>query len=107
MKILGKIKGSILDLANWSQRHLEKLIVLIGVCILFFVLFVLMSWGVGFYANGIGGFKFDLGSIWQGLAACVTAIGSLLSIAGVNLGKHYIDSKFNSGQGSPPGRRGE
>ncbi len=107
MKLLGRIKSGVLDLATWSQKHLERLIILIGVCVMAFILLVLMSWTVGYYANGFWGLKFDLGSIWQGLAACVTAIGSLLSIAGVNLGKHYIDSKFNSGAGSPPVRKGE
>jgi len=107
MKLFGRIKSGILDIATWSQRHLERLIILIGVCVMAFILLVLVSWTVGYYANGFFGLKFELGSIWQGLAACVTAIGSLLSIAGVNLGKHYIDSKFNSGAGLPPGRRGE
>ena len=89
-------------MAEWSQRHLEKLIILIGVFIMFFILFVLLSWGVGFYANGFYGFKFDLGSIWQGLGACVAAISGLLTLAGVDLAKHYIDSKFNSPKGETP-----
>lgn len=89
-------------MAEWSQRHLEKLIILIGVFIMFFILFVLLSWGVGFYANGFYGLKFDLGSIWQGLGACVAAISGLLTLAGVDLAKHYINSKFNSPNGENP-----
>ena len=42
MKIMGRIKGWTLNLAEWSKRHLEKLIILIGVFIMFFILFVLM-----------------------------------------------------------------
>ena len=89
-------------MADWSKRHLEKLIILIGVFIMFFILFVLLSWGVGYYANGFYGFKFDLGSIWQGLGACVAAISGLLTLAGVDLAKHYINSKFNSPNGENP-----
>lgn len=89
-------------MADWSKRHLEKLIILIGVFIMFFILFVLLSWGVGYYANGFYGLKFDLGSIWQGLGACVAAISGLLTLAGVDLAKHYINSKFNSPNGENP-----
>ena len=78
--IKGKIKNAVLGLAMWSKKHLSELITLIGILICCFVLFVLISWGVGYYANGLLGLKFDLGSIWQGLGACVAAIGSLRPI---------------------------
>lgn len=105
--IKGKIKSVVLGLAMWSKKHLSELITLIGILICCFVLFVLISWGVGYYANGLFGLKFDLGSIWQGLGACVAAIGSLLTMAGVNLGRQYIDSKFNSPLGERPGEKKE
>lgn len=105
--IKGRIKNAVLGLAMWSKKHLSELITLIGILICCFVLFVLVSWGVGYYANGLLGLKFDLGSIWQGLGACVAAIGSLLTMAGVNLGRQYIDSKFNSPPGERPGAREE
>lgn len=101
-----RIKHIILNLAEWSKKNLDRLIILIGVLIMSFILFVLLSWGVGYYMNGLLGYKFDLGSIWQGLGACVAAIGSLLTMAGVNLGKRYIDSKFNSPLGERPRKDG-
>ena len=104
IKILSRIKGSILNLATWSKIHLDKLIILIGVFIMTFILFVLLSWGVGYYANGFFGMKFELGSIWQGLGACVAAITGLLTLAGVNLAKHYVDSRYNSPNGEKPKR---
>lgn len=100
------VKGAVVNLAKWSKLHASELITLIGLLVCGFILFVLMSWGVGYYANGLYGMKFDLGSIWQGLGACVTAIGSLLTMAGVNLGKKYIDSKYNSPAGEKPRREG-
>ena len=102
MAIMGKVKGKILELANWSKHHLGQLIILAGVIILFLVVLVLFSWFVGFYMNGFCGMKFDLGSVWQGLGACVTAISGLLTVAGVQLGKHYVDSRYNSAAGEKP-----
>lgn len=104
---MGKIKGEILNLADWSKRHLEKLIILIGVLIMTFILFVLLSWAIGFYANGFFGYKFELGSIWQGLGACVAAITGLITMAGTSLAKLYVNSRYNSPQGENPKRREE
>ena len=105
MAILRNFKSNILDMANWSKHHLGQLIILAGVIILFLVVCVLFSWFVGFYMNGFYGMKFDLGSVWQGLGACVTAISGLLTVAGVQLGKHYVDSRYNSQAGEKPGSR--
>ena len=100
------VKGAVVNLAKWSKAHASELITLIGLLICCFVLFVLMSWGVGYYRNGLYGTRFDLGSVWQSLGACATAIDSLLTLAGVNLGKKYIDSKFNSPLGEKPRKEG-
>jgi len=105
MAIMKQIKSNILEMANWSKHHLGQLIILAGVIILFLVVCVLFSWFVGFYMNGFYGMKFDLGSVWQGLGACVTAISGLLTVAGVQLGKHYVDSRYNSMAGEKPGSR--
>ena len=102
MTIMRQFKSNLLDMANWSKHHLAQLIILAGVIILFLVVCVLFSWFVGFYMNGFYGMKFDLGSVWQGLGACVTAISGLLTVAGVQLGKHYVDSRYNSAAGEKP-----
>ncbi len=102
MTILRNFKSNILDMANWSKHHLSQIIILAGVIILCLVVLVLFSWFIGYYANGFYGFKFDLGSVWQGLGACVTAITGLLTVAGVQLGKHYVDSRYNSAAGEKP-----
>ena len=94
-------------MANWSKHHLSQLIILAGVIIPFLVVCVLFSWFVGFYCNGFYGMKFELGSVWQGLGACVTAITGLLTVAGVQLGKHYVDSRYNSAAGEKPHGKGD
>ena len=105
MALMRQFKSNLLDMANWSKHHLAQLIILAGVIILFLVVCVLFSWFVGFYMNGFYGMKFDLNSVWQGLGACVTAISGLLTVAGVQLGKHYVDSRYNSQAGEKPGSR--
>jgi len=100
------IKSKLVALGKWSKNHASEIVTLIGLLICLFILIVLVSWAVGYYMNGLLGYKFELGSIWQGLGACITAIGSLLTMAGVNLGKQYIDSKYNSPQGVRPRRDG-
>ena len=105
MAILRKFKSNILDMANWSKHHLSQIIILAGVIILCLVVLVLFSWFVGYYCNGFYNMKFELNSVWQGLGACVTAISGLLTVAGVQLGKHYVDSKYNSAAGEKPGSR--
>ena len=105
VKIMGRVKQEILNLAEWSKRHLEKLIILIGVFIMAFILLVLLSWAIGYYANGFFGYKFDLGSIWQGLGACVAAITGLITMAGTSLAKLYVNSRYNSPQGEKPERK--
>ena len=104
---MGKFKQEILNLAEWSKRHLEKLIILIGVFIMTFILFVLLSWAIGYYANGFFGFKFELGSIWQGLGACVAAITGLITMAGTSLAKLYVNSRYNSLPGEKPVSKNE
>lgn len=105
MALMSKFKSKILDMANWSKHHLSQLIILCGVTILFLVVCVLISWFIGYYCNGFYNMKFELNSVWQGLGACITAITGLLTMAGVQLGKHYVDSRYNSQQGEKPGSR--
>ena len=106
MAIMRSFKSNLLDMANWSKHHLSQIIILAGVIILCLVVLVLFSWFIGYYMNGFYGLKFDLGSVWQGLGACVTAISGLLTVAGVQLGKHYVDSKYNSAAGEKPQSKG-
>ena len=105
MAFMGSVKSKILDMANWSKHHLGQLIILCGVIILCLVVCVLLSWFIGYYCNGFYGMKFELNSVWQGLGACITAITGLLTMAGVQLGKHYVDSRYNSAAGEKPKSR--
>lgn len=68
-------------------------VILWGVAIT--LLFLFIFWAVGYFMNGLYGYKFQLDSCWAGL----TAVGS----AGVlSLLKWLIDSIYNSDKGSMP-----
>ena len=64
-------------------------IVIIMVTILF------ICFLIGYFANALAGYKFDLNAIWAGIAAL--ASGSLAILA-----KYYTDSRFNTLQGHAP-----
>lgn len=59
------------------------------------VITLFVFWIVGYFANGLLGYKFEIGSIWQGILA--------LSGPGViGIAKYYVDSKHNSIPGQIP-----
>ena len=59
-----------------------------------FTLFVLVSWGIGYYANALYGYHFQIESCWQGLSA--------IAISLVGFFKWLIDSWKNSDAGKLP-----
>lgn len=63
--------------------------------ILYCYMTLFLFWSIGFFANGLYGAKFDLSSVWAGVAA--------ISTAGViSWGKHWTDSTKNSKEGEFP-----
>ena len=69
--------------------------------LMFFLGLVMISWLVGYWANGLLGTHFEINSCWQGLAGIVTGLGGLGAMAA----KYYVDSKYNSNEGEKPGER--
>ena len=67
---------------KWLQDHISTICIMFG---LIAAAFVLVSWGVGYYANALYGMHFDTGSCWQG----ISSIGAGL----VGLFKWIVDSK--------------
>jgi len=61
------------------------------------LLLLFIFWSIGYFANGLYGYKFQLESCWAGL----TAIGSAGVLAVL---KWLIDSIWNSPNGSMPGK---
>lgn len=75
--------------------------ILVTVMMIFLAL-VMFSWFVGFWANGMWGAKFDLGSCWQGISAVVAGMTGVAALAGSKYARYYLDSKYNSGDGERP-----
>lgn len=77
----------------------------IGVLVTVMMVFlgmVMFSWFVAFWANGLYGMHFDLGSCWQGISAVVAGMTGVGTLAGSQYAKYYLDSKYNSVEGEKP-----
>jgi hypothetical protein len=59
------------------------------------LLFIMLSWAIGYYANGLLGYHFELQSCWAGLST----IGSAGFLAAV---KYFVDSWLNTERGEKP-----
>lgn len=66
----------------------------IGIIVIMTVI-LFICWIIGYFCNGFIGTKFELNSVWTGIAA-ISATGVL------GLGKYYTDSKHNSLNGEKP-----
>lgn len=70
-----------------------------------FLAMVMFSWIFAFWANGLYGTKFDLGSCWQGISAVVAGMTGVAALAGSQYARYYLDSKYNSNEGEKPERK--
>lgn len=77
----------------WIQKHIASICMTFGLAS---AIFVLLSWAIGYYANGLYGYHFDLGSCWAGIGA--------MGVGLVGLFKWLIDSSpWNTTKGQMPG----
>lgn len=77
---------------QWLQKHIAIICIAFG---LLSAVFVLISWGIGYYANALYGYHFEIGSCWQGISAMGVGLVGLL--------KWLVDSTKNSDPGKFPG----
>jgi len=85
MNIIGKLQRVCDRAMNYIARHMVDLAAL-GFLSLF------ASWHIGFYLNGLYGYRFELNSVWQGISTLMGA-GVFGSI------KYIADSWLNSARG--------
>jgi len=81
---------------DWLQKHIAVICMAFG---LLTGIFIIVSWGVGYYANALFGAKFDLASCWQGISAAGVGLVGLL--------KWLIDSGLNSDKNKIPFGEGD
>ena len=87
---------------NWAESHWLALVIIMVTCMLGFLLLVLLSWLIGYWANAIYHTSFELESCWSGVAAIGTGLGSVAALATAAWAKYHTDSKYNSDDGNPP-----
>jgi len=76
---------------NWLQKHIAVICMAFG---LFSGMFVIVSWGIGYYANALFNMHFDLASCWSGIGAIGVGLVGLL--------KWLVDSGLNTNKGDMP-----
>lgn len=90
------------NFSNYAKNHMLTLGTLLAVAWSVFFMLVGFSWLLGFWLNGLFGFKFELASCWQGLTMVIGAIPSLYTLSKSGLGKYRVDSELNSKLGERP-----
>ena len=60
---------------NWLQRHIAVICMVFG---LLSGMFIMGSWGVGYYANSLFDKHFEIASCWQGISSVGVGLVGLL-----------------------------
>ena len=77
---------------DWIQKHIAVICMMFG---LLSAIFLMVSWGIGYYANALYGTHFELASVWQGISS--------VGIGLVGLFKWLVDSSpWNTNKGNNP-----
>lgn len=96
------MRDKVQQFGNWAESHWLALVIIMVTCMLGFLLLVLLSWLIGYWANAIYHTSFELESCWSGVAAIGTGLGSVAALATAAWAKYHTDSKYNSDDGNPP-----
>ena len=96
------MRDKVQQFGNWAESHWLALVIIMVTCMLGFLLLVLLSWLIGYWANAIYHTSFELESCWSGVAAIGTGLGSVAALATTAWAKYHTDSKYNSDDGNPP-----
>lgn len=90
------MKKEIIALGQWGQKHWLQLIVIMGVVMMTFLVLVLISWLIGYWANALLGMRFELMSCWSGVAAVASGMATIVGLGKACWTKYGYDSRFNS-----------
>ena len=102
MKLLALIKRRFINTTTWVRDHFD--LCLFGSCIVLMTWLFLFAFScfVGFWLNGLFGFKFEIMACVTGIGAITTGVGTLWVTAKGVMDKYRIDSELNSKQGEMP-----
>lgn len=96
------MKSRFMKFCSWAQANWLALVIFLTVVWMLFLCIVAFSWLYGFWANGLYGTHFDLGSCWQGIGAIMLGFGSILGLAKAAWTKYQADSEHNTLPGHAP-----
>ncbi|WP_288843746.1 hypothetical protein [uncultured Megasphaera sp.] len=96
------MRDKVQQFGQWAESHWLALVIIMVTCMLLFLMLVLLSWLIGYWANAIYHMSFELESCWSGVAAIGTGLGSVAALATAAWAKYHTDSKYNSDDGNPP-----
>lgn len=93
----------IISIKKCVTAEMQKVVITaLIIVMMIFLCLVMASWLAGYWANALWGYKFEIGSCWQGVTAVVAGLGGVAALAGSAWAKHWIDSKYNSEIGEQP-----
>ena len=87
---------------TWVKDQLTLIVIFGGLSMAFSAFAMIASFLVGFWLNGLYGYKFELAVCWQGVGAVASGVATLWTVAQAVLKKYEIDSSLNSSPGEMP-----
>ena len=102
MKLLALLKRRFVSTTTWARDHFDLCLFGAGIVLLTWLFLFAFSCLVGFWLNGLFGFKFEIMACVTGIGAITTGVGTLWVTAKGVMDKYRIDSELNSKQGEKP-----
>jgi hypothetical protein len=96
------MKEKIIQLGQWGQQNWLPLIIILSCVMMLFLVAVMVSWLVGYWANALYGMHFDLSSCWSGVTAVIGGIATVVGLGKACWTKYGYDSRFNSARYAMP-----
>ena len=92
----------IVQFGHWAEKNWLSLVIVLGVTMMIFLYFVMISWLIGYWANALYGMHFELASCLAGIGASITGLGGVIGLGKACWTKYGYDSRFNSARYAMP-----
>ena len=102
MKLLALLKRRFVSTTTWIRSHYDLCVISAGAMLLLWLFLLMLSFLIGFWANGLFGTRFEINACITGIGAIATGVGTLWVTAKGVMDKYRIDSELNSKQGEMP-----
>lgn len=96
------MKNRIIKFGKWAEKNWLSLVIVLGVTMMIFLYFVMISWLIGYWANALYGMHFELSSCLAGIGASITGLGGVIGLGKACWTKYGYDSRYNTPAGIMP-----